>query len=106
MSVWVMLSTAGSLREAERIAKTLVEEKLAACATLLPGALSYFFWEGKLSREKETVILAKTTRRNTGKMIRKIKGLHSYQVPEILFFPATQGEKEYTEWVKKSTAGK
>ena len=52
MSVWVMLSTAGSLREAERIAKTLVEEKLAACATLLPGALSYFFWEGKLSREK------------------------------------------------------
>jgi periplasmic divalent cation tolerance protein len=106
MSVWVMLSTAGSLREAKRIAKTLVEEKLAACATVLPGALSYFYWEGKLSREKETLILAKTTARHSGKMMRKIKGVHSYQVPEILFFPAARGEKGYSEWVKKSTMGK
>lgn len=106
MNVWVMLSTAGSLREAKRIAKTLVEEKLAACATVLPGALSYFYWEGKLSREKETVILAKTTGRHTGKMMRKIKGVHSYQVPEILFFPAARGEKGYSDWVKKCTARK
>ena len=67
MSVWVMLSTAGSVREANRMAETLVEENLAACVTVLPGALSHFFWEGKLCREKEAVIIAKTTRRKVEK---------------------------------------
>jgi periplasmic divalent cation tolerance protein len=101
-----MLSTAGSLREAKRIASELVEEGLAACVTVLPGALSYFFWEGKVSREKETVIVAKTARRKAARLMRKIKGIHSYEVPEILFFAAAGGEKKYWEWVEKGPARK
>ncbi len=106
MSVWVMLSTAGSLREAKRIAEKLVGERLAACVTVLPGALSFFCWEGKISREKEAVLIAKTTRSRAGKLIKKIKEIHSYQVPEVLFFQAARGEKGYLEWVKKSGAKK
>ena len=106
MSVWVMLSTAGSMREANRLAKTLVEKKLAACVTVLPGATSHFFWEGKLSREKEAVIIAKTTHGNAGKMINMIKKIHRYQLPEVLFFQATRGEKKYLNWVKEGCAKK
>ena len=106
MSVWVMLSTAGSVREANRMAQKLVGDKLAACVTVLPGAISHFFWEGKISREKEAVIIAKTTRGNAGKMIKKIKEIHRYQVPEILFFQAGRGEKKYLDWVNKSLAKK
>jgi len=101
-----MLSTAGSVREANRLAEKLVEERLAACVTVLPGAVSHFFWEGKLSREKEAVIIAKTNRSKSGKMINKIKEIHPYQVPEILFFQAGRGEKTYLDWVKKSLAKK
>ena len=106
MSVWVMLSTAGSVREANRLAETLVEEKLAACITVLPGAISHFFWEGKLSREKEAVMIAKTTRGNADKIINMIKEIHLYQIPEVLFFQAARGEKRYVDWVKKSSGKK
>ena len=106
MSVWVMLSTAGSVRDANGVAKKLVEEKLAACVTVLPGAISHFFWEGKLSREKEAVMIAKTTRNNARKMINMIKKIHSYQIPEVLFFQAAQGEKKYLDWVKKCLGNK
>jgi periplasmic divalent cation tolerance protein len=106
MKVWVMISTAGSLREAERIAETLVKEKLAACVTVLPGARSFYYWEGKMSRGRETVILAKTTGGNTSKIMSKINKIHSYQVPEILFLETARGEKRYAEWVGKSTTRK
>jgi periplasmic divalent cation tolerance protein len=102
MSVGVMLSTAGSLREANRLAKTLVKQGLAACITVLPGAVSHFFWAGKLCREREVLILAKTTKGKAGELKNKIKEIHRYEVPEILFFQAAQGEKTYLEWVKKS----
>ena len=105
MSVWIMLSTAGSIQEANRLAEKLVEGKLAACVTVLPGAISHFFWEGKLSREKEAVMIAKTTRGNAGKMMNLIKEIHSYQIPEALFFQTVRGEKKYVDWVKK-TSGK
>jgi periplasmic divalent cation tolerance protein len=106
MSVWVMLSTAGSVTSARKIAETLVGEKLAACVTLLPGALSFFFWEGKIAREKETVILAKAPRKNISKITRKIKQIHSYEIPEILFFSAAGGEKAYLNWVEESSGRK
>lgn len=105
MNVWAMISTAGSSKEANKIARMLVEERLAACVTLISGADSYFFWEGRIVREKETVILVKTVKSNANKIIKKVKEIHSYQVPEILFFRAAGGEKRYLTWVERS-AGK
>ena len=106
MSVWVMLSTAGSIREANRIAQKMVKEKLAACVTVLSGATSHFFWEGKLCREREAVIIAKTSGGNARKIINKIKEMHSYQVPEVLFFKADLGEKKYSDWVENTVRKK
>ena len=106
MSVWIMLSTAGSLREANRLAKTLVKQRLAACITVLPGAVSHFFWDGKLCREREALIIAKTTKEKAKELKNKIKEIHRYEVPEILFFPAAKGEKTYSAWIEKSLAKK
>lgn len=106
MNIWVMLSTAGSIREANRIAEKLVQEGLTACVTVLPGAVSHFYWEGKLSREKEVVIIAKTIRGNAEKIMNMIQEVHSYQIPEVLFFEAAKGEKRYLAWVKKNSRKK
>jgi len=106
MNIWVMLSTAGSIREADRIAAKLVKEGLAACVTIFPGAISHFYWEGRLSREEEAVIIAKTTRGNAQKIIKMIKEMHSYQIPEVLFFQVVRGEKKYMAWVEKSSGKK
>jgi len=102
MSVWVMISTAGSVKEGNRMAKELVTGKLAACVTVFPGITSHFFWNGELSREREAMILIKTTKEKAGKVIKKIKEIHKYQLPEILFFQPAGGEKRYLDWVKKS----
>lgn len=101
MSTLVMLSTAGSEKEANRLAKTLVQEKLAACANVIPRVTSYFYWEGKLCREKEVLVLAKTVREKSKKIIDKVKKIHSYGVPEIIFLKVEGGEKSYLQWVRK-----
>jgi periplasmic divalent cation tolerance protein len=88
------------------MAKELVAGKLAACVTVFPGVTSHFFWKGELSREKEAMILVKTTKEKAGKVIKKIKEIHKYQLPEILFFQPAGGEKRYLDWVKRSLGGK
>jgi periplasmic divalent cation tolerance protein len=106
MSVWVMISTTKSVKEANGMAKELVAAKLAACVSVFPGIISHFFWEGKISREKEAMILVKTTKKNSNKIFRKIKKIHKYDRPEVLFFQAAGGGKRYLDWIEKSTAGK
>ena len=102
MEVNLVLSTAGSLTEGKKIARRLVEEGLAACVNVIPGVFSFFSWEGKLCQEREVLILAKTRKSNNSKIIRKIKELHSYEVPEVLFLPLVGGEEKYLQWVRQS----
>ncbi|MBI5968455.1 MAG: divalent-cation tolerance protein CutA [Deltaproteobacteria bacterium] len=101
MSAWLILSTAGTEREGLRIAHKIVEERLAACANVIRGVTSFFYWEGKLCQEKEVVILIKTAEGKLEKLINKIKEVHSYTVPEIIFLKVEGGEKKYLEWVKQ-----
>jgi periplasmic divalent cation tolerance protein len=106
MSVWVMISTTKSVKVANGMAKDLVGAKLAACVSVFPGIISHFSWEGKICREKEAMILVKTTKKNSGKILRKIKEIHKYDLPEVLFFQAVGGSKKYLDWIEKITAGK
>lgn len=106
MSFWVMISTVKSVQEANRMAKEIIAGKLAGCVSVFPGITSHFFWDGKLCREKEAMILVKTTKGNAGKIMKKIKEIHTYQVPEILFFQVAGGEKGYLDWLKKSVREK
>lgn len=97
-----LISTASSKKEGERIANGLLKSKLAACVNLIPGAMSFFFWKGKVCREKEVILLIKSCRGMECKIINKIKELHSYSVPEGIFINIAGGDKKYLEWVRES----
>jgi len=101
MYALLMISTTGSEKEAHRVARSLVEERLAACANVIPGVRSFFFWEGRLCQEKEALILVKTMNSKAKKIMDRIKKIHNYDVPEIIFFRVDKAEKNYLKWVEK-----
>ncbi len=105
MEVFLVLCTASSEKAGKKIARQLVKERLAACVNVVPGIWSLFFWEGKICEEREVLILAKTRKGLKQKVAKKIKELHSYAVPEILFLRVAGGDEKYLTWVGK-TIGK
>jgi len=98
----VVLVTCSSREEAEKISKTLVEEKLAACVNIISTIKSIFWWEGKIDEAEEHLLIIKTKAEKIENLIAKIKGLHSYSVPEIISLPVLEGNKEYLTWIEKS----
>jgi len=102
MEALLMISTAGSEEEAQGIARKLVEDRLAACVNVIPGIKSFFDWEGKLCREKEALILVKTVNNKSKEIINRIKKMHSYEVPEIIFLKVDEGERNYLKWLKRT----
>lgn len=85
------------------MAYTLVEEQLAACVNVMPTT-SLFRWEGKLSREDESLLIIKTRYSFFRNLEKRVKELHSYQVPEIVALPVVAGSKQYLDWVKESVS--
>ncbi len=99
----VVFVTCASEEEAEKIARVLLEKQLAACVNMLPSITSLFSWEGKIHREKEVLMIAKS-RKNIFKLLEKtIKKNHSYAVPEIIALPIIEGSKDYLDWIKSNT---
>jgi len=103
--VVLILSTVSSREEGEKIATALVERREAACVNLVPGLTSIYVWEGKLCRGEESLLLVKTLRRSIPHVTRTIRELHSYQVPEIVSVPVTDGLAEYLRWVADGSGG-
>lgn len=100
MPVLLLLSTFPDAETARRIGQTLVEERLAACANLIPGVESIYRWEGKLERSGEVVALFKTTEAGLADFEARIKALHPYEVPELLVFRPESGLPAYLRWVE------
>jgi periplasmic divalent cation tolerance protein len=98
----VVLTTVASAEEGTRIARTLVDERLAACVNLVNGVRSFFFWEGRLQEEDEVLLLVKTRRERYGELESRLRSLHSYTVPEILALPVEAGSPAYVAWVRES----
>jgi periplasmic divalent cation tolerance protein len=88
-------------KEAARISEALIVEKLAACCNIVK-AKSVYFWEGKLCRDNECIVFAKTSKKKAKQCEQRIKDLHSYELPAIVFLPA-RASREYEVWVKDST---
>jgi len=88
--------------EAERMAKKIIGEKLAACVNIVPSISSTYRWKGKIERSRETLLLIKTSGEKLDKLIKRIKKLHSYEVPEIIALPIERGLPEYLKWLKES----
>src|SRR3989338_11134625 len=98
----VIFVTAKDTAEAEKIGGALVEQKLAACANIIPGIKSIFRWEGKVDNAGETLLILKTKKSLFGKVEKAVKSLHSYTTPEIIALPIVAGSKEYLKWISES----
>jgi len=100
----IVFITASSQDEAERIGLALVGDHLIACANIVPGMRSIFFWEGKTQNEQETLLICKSRQPLLDRVIEKVKKLHSYTVPEVLALPVVGGSPEYLVWLNETTS--
>jgi len=101
--VSIVFVTAGSEDEAATIGRTLVEERLAACANIVPRIRSIYRWKGQIYDEQEFLIIIKTRTSQFQMLQERVKELHSYEVPEIVSFPVARGLPQYLEWVNMET---
>jgi len=100
----VVLSTAGSRDEAERIAAALVEERLAACVNVVAPVTSIYRWRGDVERAEEVLLVVKTRRAAAARVTARIRELHSYDLPEAIVLPIDGGSADYLAWVLGETA--
>ena len=98
----VTFVTASSKKEARHIARELIKHKLAACVNIIEEIESIFWWQSKVDKAKETLLIIKTKKSKLNSLIKKVKALHSYEVPEIIALPIVAGNKEYLEWINES----
>ena len=98
----VVLVTTGTLKEARKIARRLVEARLAACVNLCPPIRSIYRWQGKIADEREYLLLIKTKRCLFGELKDAILNCHSYTTPEILCLPVIKGSQDYLQWINAS----
>jgi periplasmic divalent cation tolerance protein len=95
----VVLVTVSKKEEAEKIANSLLNEKLIACANIIGPVHSLFWWAGKIEGAEEYIILMKSHESLFDKLSERVKALHSYDVPEIIALPIVKGYKAYVEWL-------
>ena len=100
----LLLSTCDTAEQAERIATTLVEERLAACVNIVPGLTSVYRWHGVMERATEQLLLIKTTGEQRAAIEERLGEIHSYEVPEILELPITGGNQKYLTWLRAQVA--
>jgi periplasmic divalent cation tolerance protein len=98
----VLLVTAPSADVAAALARTLVEEGLAACGNVVPAVRSIYRWEGKIHDDAEALLVLKTERRLVAALKARLPELHPYQVPELLVVPVEDGLAPYLEWIGAS----
>ena len=100
MSYLIIIMTAPNKEEAAKIVRTLLEERLIACANILDPVSSLFWWQGKIEEEKEVLVLMKSNQVLFKKLAKRVTELHSYDVPEILALPIVAGSQSYLDWMK------
>lgn len=101
----VVLSTCASQADAERISKALVEARLAACVSLIPGVHSCYRWQGAVETSDEVLMLIKTSRELFAELKLAIEKMHPYEVPEILALPVVEGAENYLNWMAANLRG-
>jgi len=95
----LVLMTAANREEAGRIAEMLVSTRLAACVQILPEIQSVYRWQGEVSREMESLLLAKTTKDQFDELVSRVTAVHSYETPEIIALPITSVAAPYLKWL-------
>lgn len=98
----VVFNTCESVEQAERLARSLVEQRLAACVTVISPVRSFYRWEGAVADSAEWLLLIKTSRTLFEKLRAAIEAAHSYDLPELLALPVVEGSAEYLAWMDAS----
>jgi len=95
----VVLVTAKDKKEAHKISHGLIKAKLAACVNIVDKVDSIFFWAGKIDQAKESLLVIKSRKEKLPRIIKLVRSLHSYAVPEIIALPIIAGDKPYLRWI-------
>jgi periplasmic divalent cation tolerance protein len=98
-----VLSTVPDEKKGREIARVLVEARLAACVTVSADCQSYYWWEGKISEDKEYMLFIKTKEALYEKLEARLKELHPYTIPEIIALPIVKGSEKYLRWLEEET---
>ena len=101
----VVLCTCPDEATAVRIARTLVEERLAACANALPGVVSIYRWQGELQDDREVLLLIKSNAGAWAALEARIRELHPYELPEVVAVPIVRGSAAYLSWLLSASSG-
>jgi periplasmic divalent cation tolerance protein len=96
--------TTASAEEAQRIARAVVDERLAACANVLGAVASRYWWKGQVEEASEVLLILKTRRELVEAVAARVRALHSYTVPEVIAIPIVGGNPDYLDWISDSTA--
>jgi periplasmic divalent cation tolerance protein len=95
----VVLSTCASEDEAEKLARALIDQRLAACVNVIGGMTSYYRWKGNLETSAEWLLVIKTSRARFDELRAAIEKQHSYEVPEVIALPVVDGAPNYLNWI-------
>jgi periplasmic divalent cation tolerance protein len=95
----IVMVTTASKQEAEKIAQSVLKERLIACANIIGPVSSFFHWSGKMEKAEEYLIFMKSRKDLFEKLAETVKALHSYEVPEIIVLPIVEGSKAYLDWL-------
>jgi len=95
----VVLSTCGSVEEAEKLARTMLEQRLAACVSVVPKVTSYYRWQGNLEAAQEYLLIMKSSREQFPSLLEALEKAHSYQVPEVIALQVVDGSRNYLNWL-------
>jgi len=99
----IIYITTGSVNEAKKIGRALVEEKLAACSNIVFPIRSIYSWQEKICDDKEALMVLKTKKKLFNQIVKRVEKLHSYDVPEIIAMPIIEGSSKYLSWLNKET---
>ena len=103
-SEFVVFVTTANREEASRIAEIVVTERSAACVNIVPAVESIYWWEGKVTKENEVLLIIKTTEAAYSRLEHRIRELHSYATPEVIALRIEAGSDAYLEWLRQSAA--
>ena len=100
----IVYTTWPSIVEAERAGRSIVERRLAACVNILPGMISHYWWQGKIERAEEAVMLVKTRASLADPVRLMVKELHSYETPAVMVLPVEAADPAYQKWIVQETS--
>jgi len=99
----VIFITTGTNGEARRVAEALLEQRKAACVNIVPTVTSLFWWEDRIDSDQESLLIVKSKASLLDEIVSLVKGIHSYDVPEVIALPIIDGNADYLHWIGEVT---